>query len=265
MAKTDILDAARVVAFLLLSAAPPGCGGDDSGPTGPSSMPTPGAVRWMFTGETWQASGAPPACPTPLVFTTPVDLARVTSILYPGQSRGGGYRPHGGFRFDGPGESGSIAVIAPLAAEITRAARYLERGELQYLFEFVNACGIMYRFDHLRNLSARLQQAAAVLPAANEGDSRTADVPAGLAVTAGETLAEGLGAPVAGNVFVDWGVYDLRSSNQASMNGAWLAQHRDEFSPFAICWLDNLAPGDAAVVRSLPPSGDSGSRSDYCH
>jgi len=253
-----------LVGFLLVSAALPACGGGDSGPTGPSLMTSAGAVRWMFNGETWQASGAPPACPSPLAFSTPVDLARVTSMLYPGQSRSGGYRPHGGFRLDGRGESGNIAVIAPLSAEMTRAARYLEGGELQYLFEFVNACGIMYRFDHLRDLSARLQQAAAVLPAATEGDSRTTNVPPGLTVTVGEALAGAVGAPVARNFFVDWGVYDLRSRNQASMNGAWFAQHQDELSAFAICWLDNLAPGDTALVRSLPPSGESGSMSDYC-
>ena len=40
-----------------------------------------------------------PSCPTPLL-QTPVDLSKVTSILYPGQERGGNYKAHGGFGFD---------------------------------------------------------------------------------------------------------------------------------------------------------------------
>jgi hypothetical protein len=52
----------------------------------------------------------------------------VTSILYPGQSRGDDYKPHGGFRLDGPGETGVINIIAPMDAMIARASRYLAGG-----------------------------------------------------------------------------------------------------------------------------------------
>ena len=274
------------VVVLLVASALAGCGaGGSSSPTAPSStptgstptdststipggtpaVPTPAAgVTWRFDGSNWISTGTPPACPTPLTFTTPVDLFRVTSILYPGQSRGGDYKPHGGFRLDGPGETGVINIVAPMDATITRASQYLGGGELTFLFEFVNACGIMYRFDHLLGLSPLLQSVASILPPATEGDSRTTEVPPGLTVRAGDTVGTSVGFPVAGNIFFDWGVYDLRQRNTPGQSAAWRAAHPGEFAAWAICWFDNLSPGDAARVRSLPASGASGSMSDYC-
>lgn len=42
--------------------------------------------------------GLPPSkqlteCPDPLILQTPVDINKVTSILYPGQERGGDFKP----------------------------------------------------------------------------------------------------------------------------------------------------------------------------
>ncbi len=273
---------ALVVVVLLAGIPLVGCGGgDSSSPTAPSATPggaTPDpttsptmsptptvGLRWQFDGSEWRATGTPPACPEPLTFTTPVDLSRVTSILYPGQSRGGDYKPHGGFRLDGPGETGVINVIAPMDATITRASRYLGVGELQYLFEFVNDCGIMYRFDHLLGLAPPLQQIVSMLPPATDGDSRTTDIPPGFTVRAGEVVATSVGFPVAGNFFFDWGVYDLRQRNTVGQSPAWQATHPGEFAAWAICWFDNLSPGDAGTVRSLPAGdGGSGPMSDYC-
>ena len=250
------------IAWLLWAGVSVGCGGSDSSsPTGPSGAITAG---WEYNGQTWQAVGTPPPCPAPLVLTTPIDLSRVTSILYPGQIRSGGYRPHGGFRLDGPGETGEITVVAPMEGTVYRAARYLGSGEVQHMFDVLNACGILYRFDHLRDLSPRLEQIAASLPTAVAGDSRTSLVAAGQTVTAGETLATSVGFR-SGNVFLDWGVYDLRAQNDASANPAWLAQHPGEFAPYAICWFDNLVPAHADIVRGLPAAdGRSGAMSDYC-
>ena len=254
-------------AVLLVTAGLAGCSGGSSNPTAPSGTTTPSpsaTVSWQFDGSTWVATGTPPACPAPLTLTTPVDLSRVTSILYPGQSRGGDCKPHGGFRLDGPGESGTIDIRAPMDATITRASRYLGSGELQYLFEFVNDCGIMVHFDHVRDLSPTLQLVADTLPPAREGDSRTTPAPPGLTVAAGQTVATSVGFPVAGNFFIDWGVYDLRQYNTPGQSAAWRATHPGEFAAFALCWFDNLSLGDAATVRGLPASGASGSTSDYC-
>ena len=251
------------VVVLLVTSALAGCGGGgSSSPMAPS--PTAVGVSWQYDGLNWTSTGTPSACPTPPTFITPVDLSRVTSILYPGQSRGGDYKPHGGFRLDGPGETGVINIVAPMDATITRASQYLGGGELTFLFEFLNDCGIMYRFDHLLGLSPRLQLVASILPPATEGDSRTTEAPPGMTVAAGDIVATSVGFPVAGNIFFDWGVYDLRQPNPPAQSAAWRAAHPGEFAAWAICWFDNLSPWDAGTVRSLPASGASGSMSDYC-
>lgn len=265
----------HLAALLIALGALAACGSGSASPTAPSPgrtdpggdplPPMPGTVRWNFDGDAWRASGTPPECPSPLMLAAPVDLLRATSVLYPGQVRGGAYRPHGGLRFDTPGETGNVAVVAPMDGSVYRGARYLEGGELQYTFDVVHDCGIMHRLDHLRELTPALQQLADSFPPAVEGDSRTTPVAAGPLVRSGERLATGIGRPAARNVFLDWGVYDLRGRNDAGQNPAWLVAHPGEFAPYAICWLDNLSPADTAVVRSLPPgSSESGARSDYC-
>ena len=94
-------------------------------PSPSGNQSSPFGSNWDYNQETqtWQASGIPPLCPTSLTFTTPVNLSRVTSILYPGQTRGGWFKPHGGFRFDAPNETGNITVVAPMAATVYRASR----------------------------------------------------------------------------------------------------------------------------------------------
>ena len=189
----------------------------------------------------------------------------MTSILYPGQTRSGDYKPHGGFRFDGPGQGADVQVVAPMTATIYRGSRYLARGEVQYSFDFINACGIIHRFDHLLDLSARLQLVADTLPAPRPDDSRTTPVAPGQMIAQGEVLATAVGFRTTGNVSLDWGVLDLRARNAVSANPAWLAQHSLELDAYAICWFDTLAPSDAGRVRSLPPADSvSGSISDYC-
>ena len=61
------------------------------------------------------SAGANPSssCPTPLL-QTPVDLSKVTSILYPGQERGGNYKAHGGFGFDNATDN-LVTVKIPLS------------------------------------------------------------------------------------------------------------------------------------------------------
>jgi hypothetical protein len=190
-----------------------------------------------------------------------VDLSRATSILYPGQVRGQ-YKAHGGVRFDGPGQTTAVDVVAIMDGVIYSAARYREGGVVQYIFDFIHDCGIRYRFDHLLTLSPRFQQIAETVPLGGEGDTRGTFI-GGMRVTAGERIATAVGR--SGNVAVDWGVYDLRARNAAADNPAWLAQHRDEYAPWGICWLDYLPPADAARARSLP-GGDqmAGKTSDYC-
>lgn len=257
-----------------------GCGSGSTSsssatPTAPSPAPAPaptpapspsaggGAdVTWSFSGQAWQPSGTAPACPSPLVFTPPTDISRVSSILYPGQSRPD-YKPHGGFRLDG--QTNDIQVVMPQDAVIYRGARYLTGGEIQYTFDFINACGIMHRIGHLRVLTARFQAIADTFPAAAENESRTTLVAPGQRVSAGEVIATTVGLRTGTNVFFDWGVFDLRARNAASASAAWAAQHSAELDAYGICWFDNLPASDAARVRSLPPGDPTAGRtSDYC-
>ena len=197
---------------------------------------------------------------------TPVSLTNATSVLYPGQLRGNNYKAHGGLRFDGQGQGHDVEIYAPMDATIWRAARYLESGVVQYLFDFVNSCGIMYRLDHLLVFSPRLGQIADTLPQAREGQSQTTFLAPGQIIRAGESIATEIGVSSNTNVFFDWGVYDLRVMNARSNDTAWLVDHSGEQAPYGICWLEFLSPSDRAIVTALPPSDSvSGSTSDYCN
>ncbi len=234
-----------------------------SGKTAESSQTQQANVQWSFTGTEWRASAEPPACSNPLL-KSPVDVSVATSILYPGQTRGGQYKPHGGFRFDRNADN-SVAVRAPMNAELVKGSRYIEGGEVQYLFEFVNSCGIKYRFDHLLTLSPQLQTIADTLPPAKPDDSRTTNL-SGTTVKAGDLLATEVGFAKTTNVAVDFGVYDLRQPNQISKNASWAAAHPNkEADSYGVCWLDLLPEPDKTTVKKLP-AGDqaSGSKSDYC-
>lgn len=223
----------------------------------------PDQVAWQHDGIAWSASGTPPNCESPLLFPTPVSLSNATSVLFPGQLRGD-YKPHGGLRFDGTGQGPGVEIFVPMDATLRSAARYLESGIVQHVFEFVNECGIMYRLDHLLNLSSRFQQIAGTLPQAAEGQSQGTFFPPGTRVRAGELIATTIGVP--GNVFFDWGVYDLRSMNAVSSDANWLSAHPGDQAPYAICWLEFLSPTDTAALTALPlPVAESGSMSDYCN
>ena len=160
---------------------------------------------WEFDGEKWQGSSVTPACPEPLVLQSPVDMTLVSGILYPGQYRGGNYKPHGGFRFDGK-DNNAVTVTAPFDATLTVGSRYIEQGEIQYVLWFENACGIAYRFDHLLTLTPEIQKLVDTLPAAKPDDSRTTRFATPMTVKAGDVIATAVGFAKNKNVSVDWGV-----------------------------------------------------------
>lgn len=220
-------------------------------------------VTWQYmdsTGE-WKASGTPPACPSPNPIKLPVDLGQVESILYPGQQRSTGYKPHGGFKM----KNVATTVKAPLDARVTEGSRYIEGGEVQYLFEFESPCGLMYRFDHLLTLSPEMQKAADKLPPAAPDDSRTTRFNEELRFKTGDVIATEVGHKTTRNYGFDFGVYDIRTRNQASKNPAYAAAHqgvaRQAF--FGVCWLDLLA--EKTQLHTLPATdGAMGKTSDYC-
>lgn len=202
---------------------------------------------------------------------SPVDVSHVSSVLYPGQIRGGDYKAHGGFRMDNT-TNNNVEVKAPLAAKVTGGSRYIEMDEVQYMFDFETDCGLKYRFDHLKTLSAKLQAAAENLPEPKVDDSRTSRV-SGVRVDQGEVIATAVGfekspsgAPTGPNVSFDFGLYSTKQKNEASKDAAYAQAHKENsMALYAICWFDMLPAADAAKIKSLP-AGDatSGNKSDYC-
>lgn len=210
-------------------------------------------------------------CPDPFIFKIPVDLNRVTSILYPGQIRGGDYKAHGGFRFD-KSRPDEITVYAPLDAEVIAGARYPVNNEIQYTFDFAHPCGIRYRFGHLLTLSPKFQAIAEKFPMPQGPDSRTTQVNPPIEVNQGEVIATAVGLNSGGpsqlggfNTFVDWGVYDYRQKNESSKDPGWAAKHPHEIEYYAVCWFDWISKEDKEKVLSFPSSdSQSGKTSDYC-
>ena len=200
------------------------------------------------------------SCPTPLL-QTPVDLSKVTSILYPGQERGGNYKAHGGFGFDNATDN-LVTVKIPLDGKITRVVRYKELGEIQYLFEFEGNCGVSFRFDHLRKLTAKFEAVVNAFPI--KEDTRTDPVNPPVPVTVGEVIATEVG--FLNNVSVDFGVYDMHQKNEASKDPAWASAHSQfPADSYGICWLNSLPQADSLAVKLLPSrDGQKGKMSDYC-
>jgi hypothetical protein len=200
------------------------------------------------------------SCPTPLL-QTPVDLSKVTSILYPGQERGGQYKPHGGFGFDNATDN-LVTVKIPLSGKITRVVRYREMGEIQYLFEFDGNCGVSFRLDHLRKLTTKFEAVVSAFPI--KEDTRTDPVNPPVAVTVGEVIATEVG--ILNNVFVDFGVSDRRQKNEASKDPVWASAHsQSPADSYGICWFNSLPQADSAAVKLLPSrDGKNGKSSDYC-
>ena len=200
------------------------------------------------------------SCPTPLI-QTPVDLSKVTSILYPGQERGGNYKAHGGFGFDNATDN-LVTVTIPLNGKVNRVVRYREMGEIQYLFEFDGDCGVSFRFDHLRKLTAKFEAIVNAFPI--KEDTRTDLVSPPVAVKVGEVIATEVG--FLKNIFVDFGVYDMRQKNEASKDPAWASAHSQfPADSYGICWLNSLPQADSSAVKLLPSrDAKNGKTSDYC-
>jgi hypothetical protein len=223
---------------------------------------TPPLVTWSFDGSAWKASSTPPACPNPFTVTLPIDITKASSTLYPGQVRGGQYKPHGGFRLDGTAYN-AVTITAPFDAYIVDGSRHYEQGEVQMYFDFIHPCGIRYRLDHLHTLSSTMQVFADQLPPPTVGSQSYVIKPT--LIKAGTVIATAVGHP--DNVGFDLGVYDLRQRNAASQSETFRTARADMMSNayYAVCWFDWLSATEETAVRALPPGdGVSGATSDYC-
>ena len=252
-------------------------GGTSSGGTGSGGGQT---ITWQNDPTTgvWTPSATPPACPAQPMLSAPVDLSQVTSVLYPGQVRGNspnppagapppGFKPHGGFVF-GNAHDNTATVNAALEAYVTDAARYLVDGEVQYLFDVLDPCGILVRYGHLLTLTPTFQAVADRLPPPTEGDSRTTEVaPGSVPVSKGEAIATRVGVSVLlHNTFLDFGVFDLRSANAANAAAGFyeLPDNKPSLGGHGVCWLRDWFPAsDEATLNALPPGDAFAGRSSY--
>lgn len=218
-----------------------------------------------------EGEGEKTTCPDPFVFPLPIDISKATSILYPGQVRGGDFKAHGGFRFDNSLPA-DILVTAPIDAKVIAGARYpVITGDVQYTFDFEHPCGIRYRLGHLLTLSPKFQEIAEKFPMPKEMDSRTTQVYPPIEIKQGEVVATAVGTTKDGsskdgtNTFLDWGVYDYRQKNESSKDSVWAASHLSDTYQYAVCWFDWISPEDREKVLALPSSdSQSGKASDYC-
>jgi len=209
-------------------------------------------------------------CPEPLVFPTPVDVSLASGILYPGQLRGGDYKPHGGFRFDNRADN-KVEVRAIMDGYVLKAAKYDDGYDVQISIFFVSDCGMMVMHDHLLTLSPKLDEILKDLPIGQGGDSRTTEI-SRVDFEKGELLATEVGYPDfpggsnGKNIFVDFGLYDLRKTNGVVYDSGFRDKHPNinEYGTHALCWFDYLLPDDERVVKSLPAGGNEGKTSDYC-
>lgn len=229
-----------------------------------TSEEQPGEFIWQQTATGWQASQEAPECPDQPMLKAPADLSKVTSVLYPGQTRGS-YKPHGGLRFDDVKDN-KVTVKAPFDGFIVKAARNFAEGttEVQYNFDIMSNCGVMTRLGHLRELPDDMQAIVEKLPEAS-ADSRIESVNPPVFVKQGTVLATQVG--IKGNTFFDWGVYDYRQENEVSKLAAYKAAHpQGEHAWFAVCWLKDWLPAsDAATLAKLEAGGgESAKQSDYC-
>lgn len=224
-------------------------------------------VSWEFNGENWQATGSAPDCSEPYVINSPMDVKLASSVLYPGQIRGGDFKPHGGIGTDGT-NGNTIDVTAVKDAYLYRGSRYIEGGVVQYMFDFIDSCGYLYRLDHLAQLTDEFNNYANQLPEPKPDDSRTTKFPPNIFIKQGTLIATQVGNVNTQNAFFDLGLYDLRKNNEASKTDIYksdsLRISDKELSFYAVCWFDYLPEGDKAIVKSLPARGSEGKTSDYC-
>lgn len=191
----------------------------------------------------------------------PVDITKLSGILFPGQPRPE-FKNHGAFRFR-PEYVHDSTVSVPYDATVVRASHDTQPGENQYAVEFIVPCGFSYHFGHLRVLSPKFKDIIDHLPPPDENSSfSTLTQP--IEVKTGEIIATEVGYSKDDNIFVDWGVMDLRHKNGASLRPEW-SQYADAFDEYSVCWLNYLPEKDREQLRSLHNGTvESGTKSDYC-
>ena len=235
--------------------------------TNKQSAKTNEFVQWQFNGSEWQPASTAPACEEPLTLGPPLDVTKATAVLYPGEVRGGDFKPHGGLALDGA-DTGKVNVLAMRDSYLFRGSRYLENGEIQYILDFMDSCGVFYRYDHLATLTPDVMKLVDTLPAAQIDDSRTNNFSKPVFFKKSTVVATEVGHAKTKNFGFDIGAFDLRQQNPASKTPPYQTDQLriadKEQSFYAVCWWDLLPATERAIVKGLPTRGDKKGTSDYC-
>lgn len=249
---------------LVWSRMPSGPGSDSTESKGSA---TSSVVVWNNDGNgAWTASGKAPSC-SGVVWSLPVDsLTGVEAVLDPGQIRGGRYKAHGGLRL----AESDIVVRAPIAGYIVSVAAYREppgpNGELQYLIDIQNPCGLAVRFDHLRVLDPSIARALSAVPVRD--DSQTTRISPPFQVTRGQVLAMSVGhVKTSFNPSFDFGAYDYRTRQYNRRSEAELRTFGPDglLGLHALCWQDLFGATTSAALRAIPrTTTEAGQGSDVC-
>jgi len=210
---------------------------------------------WTFDGKAWRVSGTPAACNKQLLTVSPLNMSQVTGVGYPGQSRGGVYQTDGTLAL-----ANAANVVLPVDAVLTEGLRYTENGEVHYLLDFTNSCGLGIRFDHLSNLNEVVQQLVdKSLPPAQGATSTLTAITGSPIFKAGDNIAAANGA-------LTFGLYDYRTPNASSRLSSYKPTGVSPAQAnYAVCWVNELPPDDRRLVQSLPATDQqAGKTSDYC-
>lgn len=247
-----------------------------------SPSPSPSAIpssqgnsqvtwNWMDNQGKWVASGTPPECILPIIPTGALlDFSTVLSLVQPGQSRGGSYKPHGGLRWSAYGTyTPDVRISVPFNGIVVQAWQYLVGGIYQFGVNIQNPCGFMVRIGHMRVPSAQFTQILSSLPPAVENDSREYPINPPASVKAGDVIATDVGMPLPApadslGAYIDFGLLDLRQVNPL-LPANYAANADDKYSKYSLCWYEGsyLSPTDQAIAAKLPlANGDP--KSDYC-
>ena len=250
----------------------------------PTSSPEP-PYMWMGDWkEGWKKIREAPTCPSDLstLFThMPFDLSDVTRLRRPGyENLQQGYKAHGWLHYaDGgmPDDDEFQRIEAPADGWLFSIARYRETytpGNDQVILDFFTECGVMWRFDHLRDgkLAPSLQ---AIVDKVELREDTVGIRVTPVRVKAGELIATAVGVTDCivtrpgcmngggPNLSVDFGIYDPRQLNAAAQadpaflsNLAWDGAYKG----IGLCWpelfpawksdLDRLATGTSDYCRT---------------
>lgn len=229
-------------------------------------------VQWQFDfkSSTWVSQGKAPKCPTPLIAPGElVDFSKVLSILQPGQSRGGSYKPHGGLRWSIYGSYvKGVTVTAPFDGEMVAVAQYTVSGIYQFGVNIIHPCGVMLRMGHLQEPSDYMKAILKNLPPPVENDSRESFL-SGIFIKKGQMIATEVGMPPPASpdelgTHMDLGILDLLKRNPL-LSSNFTSNADIKYSLYSVCWYegDYFSDVDKARLLSLPfTNGDS--TSDYC-